>query len=141
MLAEAAVAEQDDGVFLFNHVVWALLVFFHDAARGDYFVVEDEQERGKQHGEGNHQRDAVGHGARQNMALAGDGKQHKAEFTGLRQAEREQFAAHARQAEQQAEDKEDGAFYRQRGQGDGGHHPKFFIQQGKIHARAHGNEE
>ena len=99
MLAESAVAEQDDGVFLFNHVVWALLVFFHDAAWGDHFVVEDEQERGEQHGEGNHQRDAVGHGARQHMALAGDGKQHKAEFTGLRQAEREQFAAHARQAE------------------------------------------
>ena len=48
------------------------------------------------------------------MALAGDGKQHKAELTSLRQAECKQFAAHARQAEQQTEDEEDDAFYRQR---------------------------
>ena len=42
LLAEAAVAEQDDGVFLFNHVLRALLVFFHDAARCNHFVLEDK---------------------------------------------------------------------------------------------------
>ena len=141
LLAEAAVAEQDDGVFFVHFVVGAALVFFGDAARGDDFVVEDEQQGGEQHGEGDDEGDAVGECVRQDAVLVGDGQQYEAEFAGLREAEGEEFAGGGGQAEQFAEDEEYEGFEQHGAEGEAEYQREFFAQQTEVHARADGDEE
>ena len=68
-LPEAAVAEDDDGVFFGDGIGLARVLSDSGCARDEEFFVHDEEQRREQHGERHHEQQAVGHGLRHHGVL------------------------------------------------------------------------
>ena len=139
-LADAAVSQNDDGVFFGDDVCFALEAVAAGTRR-QQFVVSDKEERRQQHGEGDDEQQAFGGVFRHVAMLYGEGEEDETEFARLRQRQGKERQAGAAQAEDFAEYVQHRRLDCHDSDGQGEDDVVFVAQQLKVDARADGDEE
>ena len=106
--AETPMTCNDDIAFLVDLIGFFFLLFF--IARQDDPFVEDKETGGQQHRQGDDQQEIVGNRSRYDLIGHGEGQEHKAEFTGLCEAQAKEPFVPATQFENPREDQQDRDF-------------------------------
>ena len=109
--------------------------------RRDDFVIENEESRGQQHGQGNDEQQLVGDGGGNDLVGNGKGQQHKTKLAGLRQTEGQQPAVSTAKSEHKGQRQKDGALQQHQADGHRDNRAEICEQQTEIDPRTDGDEK